>query len=178
MREMRLRSKFTLHDMQDISLYGFSWAPRLRGNCQLHACSIGLLCASSASPSSVGIFVRQSYNVVPSPCMTLGPSSTNVGLRDMQVSSVPMYDVPGHKVRNTPIRYNAFLVRERSWGGGGGGLGELFCFNKPQGKQCYSIHFLGKNHVKKGIFHQFREIELNYYIVQASIEECHFYKYQ
>ena len=52
MREMRLRSKFTLHDMQDISLYGFSWAPKLRGNRQLHACSIGLLWSSLASPSS------------------------------------------------------------------------------------------------------------------------------
>ena len=27
-----------------------------------------------------------------------------------------------------------FICLYTPWGGGGGGLGELFCFNKPQGK--------------------------------------------
>ena len=46
-----------------------------------------------ASPSPVGIFVHQLYNVVPSLCMTLDPLSANVGLTDLRASLVPMHDL-------------------------------------------------------------------------------------
>ena len=105
---MRPCSRFTLRDTQDIPLYGFSWGPRLYWTRWLHARPIGLLLVPSASPSFVGIFVHQLYNVVSSLCMTLDPPFANVGLTNLRALPMLMHDVSGLWSK-IPLSFNIII---------------------------------------------------------------------
>ena len=105
---MRPCSRFTLRDTQDIPLYGFSWGPRLYWTRWLHARPIGLLLVPSASPSFVGIFVHQLYNVVSSLCMNLDPPFANVGLTNLRALPMLMHDVSGLWSK-IPLSFNIII---------------------------------------------------------------------